>query len=56
MTFETLLAELNMTKSAFAESLGLSKVTVFRWGDTPPKYAMAYLELAYKVKSLANSI
>lgn len=56
MDFETLLSEMEMTKTALAERLGLNLATVFRWGAVAPRYAMAYLELAYKVKTLAKSL
>lgn len=56
MDFETLLSEMKMSKKALADRLGLSRVAVSKWGSNPPRYAMAYLELAYKVQLLARSI
>ena len=54
--FEVLLEGLNWSKKALADRLGLSRVAVSKWGSNPPRYAMAYLELAYKVQLLARSI
>ena len=56
MDFETLLDRAKMTKSELAERLGIAPGSISRWGNNPPKYAMAYLELALKVRELANSI
>lgn len=54
--FENYLKSLGMTKKDLSERLGVSTTSVSKWGDNPPRYALAYLELAMKVKTLANSI
>ena len=56
MTFENMLSEAKMTKTALAERLGLSRVAVSKWKDSPPRYAIAYLELVIKIKLLAQSV
>lgn len=43
--FEKMLKSLNMARADVAKSLGLSPRSVSAWGDDPPRYATAYLEL-----------
>ena len=51
MTFKDALAKAGMSKSSFARLVGLQPRTVFRWADAP-KWAYAYLDLAWEVKEL----
>ena len=45
MSFKVLVRQAGLDKKALADSLGLQPNTVYAWGESPPKYAMAYLEL-----------
>ena len=52
---ELLLADNGWRRADLARALGISPVTVTRWKDSPPKYALAYLRLrAGMVKVLTN--
>ncbi len=50
------LDRLGWSKKDLADKLGISRVAVSKWADSPPSYAIAYLELALKIKDLSNSI
>lgn len=43
--FKALLERAGITKAELGRRLGLSPRTVSAWGDSPPRYAVAYLEL-----------
>lgn len=45
MGFRDLLLRAGITKAELARRLGLSPNTVSKWRDSPPRYAVAYLEL-----------
>lgn len=45
MQFSELLRRAGIVKSELARRLGVTANAVSRWGDNPPKYALAYLEL-----------
>ena len=45
MNFKERLKRAGMTKNDFAERIGVSRSTVFSWGENPPKYADVVLEL-----------
>lgn len=44
------LHELGWTKAELARRLGINPHTVTNWRDEPPRYALAYLELALAIK------
>ena len=44
MLLEKRLKQLGMTKKDLAEALGITPESVYRW-DTPPKYALVYLDM-----------
>ena len=44
-SFQERLKALKMTKTEFGQNLGLSPTTVSQWKDSPPRYAIAYLDL-----------
>ena len=50
MTFHERLKALKLTKTDFANKLGVGPTTVSQWKDNPPKYALAYLDLFEKKK------
>lgn len=43
--FTKLVRMAGLSKIELAEILGLDKGSVYNWGNHPPKYAVAYLEL-----------
>lgn len=43
--FTRLVRMSGLSKIELAEVLGLDKGTVYNWQQSPPKYAVAYLEL-----------
>lgn len=43
--FKLLLERAGITKAELGRRLGLNIRTVSAWGDDPPRYAIAYLEL-----------
>lgn len=43
--FKLLLERAGLTKAELGRRLGLNQRTVSAWGDEPPQYAVAYLEL-----------
>ena len=43
--FNSLLQRAGLSKAELSRRLGLNVRTVSSWGDTPPQYAIAYLEL-----------
>jgi len=45
MDFEGLLDRAGITKAELARRLGITANGVSKWGNSPPKYATAYLEL-----------
>lgn len=45
MTFADLLKRAGLRKTDLALKLGLSTRTISSWRDSPPRYAVAYLEL-----------
>ena len=42
---DKLLEACDLSKHALAKNLGISTRTVYTWGDNPPTYALAYLEV-----------
>lgn len=45
MDFVALLQRAGITKAELARRLGLTQGGISKWGDNPPRYAVAYLEL-----------
>lgn len=45
MSFNLILKQAGITKSGLAKRLGLTSNSVSKWGDSAPKYAIAYLLL-----------
>ena len=45
MYFIGLLERAGVTKAELARRLGLTGNAISKWGDSPPRYAVAYLEL-----------
>lgn len=50
--FESLLKELKMSKSKFAEVSGLTRESIYRW-KAPPKWAIALLTLMAELQRLS---
>lgn len=46
------LAAIGLNKRDFASKLGVSLDTAYRWGQSPPKYVMAYLEALEELRAL----
>ena len=55
LAFRQLLAETGLSKAELARRMGIHPSSVSHW-DTPPKYAMTYLELLAKVKRLCREV
>jgi len=49
---DQLLAQSGLTKAQLSRVLGVSPEQVSRWNNTPPRYAIAYLELYIAVNNL----
>ena len=45
MNFQGLLERAGINKAELSRRIGISKRSVSAWGDNPPQYAVAYLEL-----------
>jgi len=54
--FERYLAELGWSRGDLCTRLGLHRNTPGRWGDSPPKYVMAYLAIAVDMKRAGESL
>lgn len=50
--FGGLLARAGLSKRELSRVLGLYPSTVTRWGDNPPQYARAYLELRARIREV----
>ena len=46
--FNLKLGAANLSKKELADNLSMNPSTVYNWGDNPPKYAIAYLDLMIK--------
>lgn len=49
------LKELGWSKADLSRKLGKSPDSVSRWGDSPPRYVMAYIELALELKRIKDA-
>ena len=45
MDFRNILRRAGITKAELSRRLGLTENGVGKWRDSPPRYALAYLEL-----------
>lgn len=43
MYFSTLIKQSTMSRDELALALGVSKGTIYNWGQSPPEYALSYL-------------
>lgn len=50
--FKELLRNAGLNKKELADALGLKKATIYCWGNNPPYYAKAYLELLAQYNAL----
>lgn len=55
-SFLDFLEDLGLTKQSLADELGIWPETVSRWGDIPPVYAVAYLELLCENRALREKL
>ena len=53
MSFNELLRRAGTNKAELARRLGLSVGTIYGWKDSPPTYAIAYLELLIEYNRVA---
>jgi len=49
---DQLLAQSGISKAQLSRILGIDPTTISRWNNTPPRYAIAYLELYIAVNNL----
>ena len=54
MTFDQMLKESGLTKAELARQLGLTAGGVSLWKGSPPKYAVAYIELLIQYQSVSS--
>lgn len=52
-SFGDILKRAGITKAELSRRLGINPRTVTSWGDNPPHYAVAYLDLLIKYNRLA---
>ena len=52
ITWMAKLKELGLTKKQLSKELGVSPEQVTRWGEDPPRYAVAYVNLMREVRAL----
>lgn len=55
-SFNDFLEALELTKQSLADELGIWPETVSRWGENPPVYAIAYLELVCENQALKDKL
>lgn len=56
MKFGARLKTLGLTKSKLAREMGIKPNTVSKWGDSPPGYALAYLDLLERLHKLERVV
>ncbi len=54
--FAELLRDIGYTKSRLARELDVSPEQVSRWGDDPPKYALAFIREIKKNKEIQEKL
>lgn len=47
---------LPMKKNVLAEKLGVTPNAVSKWGDYPPRYAIAYIELYCELEDVREQV
>ena len=53
MTFSERLKAAKLTRAELGRRLGVRRQTVSSWGERPPVYAEAYVELVTRVRRIA---
>jgi DNA-binding transcriptional regulator YiaG len=56
MTFAASLKSMRLCKAELARRLGLEYKTVSRWKDSPPQYALAYLDALGEAERLRERV
>ncbi len=51
--FKALLLRAGLTKAKLARALGLTPRSISNWGNSPPAYAVAYIDLLIAYNKLA---
>ena len=54
MDFRDKLQLAGLSKAGLARRLGVDPDTVSRWGEEPPRYALAYLDLLLRVQAVVR--
>ena len=56
MTFSQRLKTAKLTRAELGRRLGIRRQTVSSWGERPPVYAEAYVELVARVRAIAKEL
>tara|TARA_R110000803_G_scaffold192369_1_gene255180 strand:- start:179 stop:352 length:174 start_codon:yes stop_codon:yes gene_type:complete len=51
MGFKALLKQSGLSRNDLALDLGIQLDTIYKWGRTPPQYAMAYLRIIIQLNA-----
>lgn len=51
MNFRELIKQAAISRDELALALGVSKGTIYNWGQSPPKYALSYLRIVIQLNA-----
>ena len=56
MTFSQRLKAAKLTRAELGRRLSVRRQTVSSWGESPPAYALAYVELVERMRTIAKEL